>query len=295
MSGAGRGGVTVGFMVLRARDVMSERVVSVWADAPLSRAQDRMAESRFSALPVVDRRFSLVGIISLVDVLRHRGVPDATVGDAMTEDVLSVKPQTNVAIIAHRMRAYGEVRLVPVVDRGVLVGVVTRSDLLRRRHSGGALRRAARWVGGSGLSGPLPEAMAPRGAGRLGGRPIGSLTVADVMTDGALVAVGPDTPIDEVAETLLSYRFTAVPVLDDDARLVGLVSEADLMSGPLEGGRRTRARTASDVMTRDVEVLHPDDPLSHGEALLSGRGFRVVPVIDADAVLVGVLSRSDLL
>lgn len=282
-------------MVLRARDVMTERVVTVWADAPLARATDRMADFRYSALPVVDRRFALVGIVSLVDVLRHRDDAGATVGDAMTEDVLTVGPQTNVAILAHRMRAYGELRLVPVVDRGVLVGVVTRSDLLRRRHGGGAIRRAARWVGGTGLSGPLPEAMAPRGAGRVGGRPITSLRVADVMTDGALVAVGPRTPIDEVAETLLSYRFTAVPVIDDDERLLGVVSEADLMSGPLEGGRRTRARTASDVMTRDVEVVRPYDPLSHGEALLSGRGFRVVPVIDSDAVLVGVLSRSDLL
>ncbi|MFP5071743.1 CBS domain-containing protein [Pseudonocardia nantongensis] len=282
-------------MVLRARDVMTERVVTVWADAPLSRAQDRMADFRYSALPVVDRRFALVGIVSLVDILRHRETPEATVSDAMTEDVLAFKPHTNVAIIAHRMRAYGELRLVPIVDRGVLVGVVTRSDLLRRRHEGGALRRAARRIGGTGLSGPLPEAMVPRGAGRVGRRPLSSLTVTDVMTDGGLVAVPPDTPLDEVAETLLSYRFTAVPVIDEAERLLGLVSEADLMSGSLEGGRRTRARTVSDVMTRDVEIVGPGDPLTHAEALLSGRGFRVVPVVDDDGVLVGVLSRSDLL
>lgn len=282
-------------MVLRARDVMTERVATVWADAPLSRAQERMAEFRYSALPVVDRRFALVGVVSLVDVLRHRGTPGVTVSDAMTEDVLSFTPHTNVAIVAHRMRAYGELRLVPIVDRGVLVGVVTRSDLLRRRHAGGALRRAARRFGGTGLSGPLPEAMAPRGAGRVGGRPYTSLAVADVMTDGGLVAVPPDTPLDEVAETLLSYRFTAVPVLDEDERLLGVVSEADLMSGSLEGGRRTRARCAADVMTREVEVVGPHDPLTHAEALLSGRGFRVVPVVDDDGVLVGVISRSDLL
>lgn len=274
---------------------MTERVVTIWADASLTRAQERMAESRFSALPVVDRRFSLVGVISLVDVLRHRGEPGATVGDAMTEQVLSVLPTTNVSIVAHRMRVYGELRLVPVVDKGVVVGVITRSDLLRQRNAGGVFRRAARRLGGSVAAAPLPEAMAPRGAGRVGARPISSLRVADVMTDGGLVAIPPELALDEAAEVLLSYRFTAVPVVDDGDRLLGIVSEADLMHGSVEGGRMMRARTVAGVMTHDVEVVRPGDPLADADQLLSQRGFRVVPVVDDDGVLVGVISRSDLL
>ncbi|MBC3192425.1 CBS domain-containing protein [Pseudonocardia sp. C8] len=282
-------------MVLRARDVMTERVVTVWADAPLSRARDRMAEARFSALPVVDRTFSLVGVISLVDILRHRDDPGATVGDAMTEQVVTVQATTAVSVVAHRMRVYGELRLVPVVHKGQLVGVITRSDLLRARRAGGLFRRAARRLGGAGITGPMPEAMVPRGAGRIGGRPVSSLRVSDVMTDGGLVAIPPGLALDEAAEVLLSYRFTAVPVVDDRDRLLGIVSEADLMSGSTDGGRRTRASTVDGVMTYDVEVLHPGDPLTAAEHLLAERGFRVVPVVDDDQVLVGVLSRSDLL
>lgn len=274
---------------------MTERVVTVWADAPLSRAQERMAEARFSALPVVDRRFSLVGVISLVDVLRHRDDPNATVGDAMTEQVVTVQATTSVSIVAHRMRVYGELRLVPVVQRGGLLGVITRSDLLRARREGGMFRKAARLFGGAGISGPLPEAMAPRGAGRVGGRPVSSLRVSDVMTDGGLVAVPPGLALDEAAEVLLSYRYTAVPVVDDDDRLLGVVSEADLMAGSTYGGRRTRASTVAGVMTYDVETVHPGDPLADAEQLLAERGFRVIPVVDDDGVLVGVISRSDLL
>ncbi|ANY09288.1 CBS domain-containing protein [Pseudonocardia sp. HH130630-07] len=274
---------------------MTERVVTVWADAPLSRAQERMAEARFSALPVVDRQFSLVGIISLVDVLRHRDDPHATVGDAMTEQVVTVQGATALSIVAHRMRVYGELRLVPVVERGALVGVITRSDLLRARRQGGLLRRAARRLGGTGLSGPLPEAMMPRGAGRVGGRPISSLRVADVMTDGGLVAIPAALALDEAAEVLLSYRFTAVPVVDDGDHLLGIISEADLMAGSSDAGSRTRASTVAGLMTYDVEVVRPQDPLADAEQLLTARGFRVVPVVDDDGVLVGVLSRSDLL
>ena len=274
---------------------MTERVVTVWADAPLSRAQDRMADARFSALPVVDRTFALVGVISLVDVLRHRDDPNATVGDAMTEQVVTAMPTTPVSIVAHRMRVYGELRLVPVVHRGLLMGVITRSDLLRARRAGGMFRRAARRIGGAGITGPLPEAMAPRGAGRVGGRPISSLRVADVMTDGGLVAIPPALALDEAAEVLLSYRFTAVPVVGDGDRLLGIVSEADLMSGSTEGGARRRASTVAGVMTYDVEAVHPHAPLADADQLLSERGFRVVPVVDDDDVLVGVVSRSDLL
>lgn len=286
---------TVGPMVLRAREIMTERVVTIWEDAPLSRAEQRMAEFRYSALPVVDRAFRLVGIVSLVDLLRHRDDPDAaTVADVMTRDVLHMAPTANVAVLAHRLRAYGELRVMPIVDRGVLVGVVTRSDLLRRRTAGSRVLRSVRRAVRSDRPAIDMAAAAPRGAGRIGGRDPAMLRVRDVMTADDLVTVGPATPVDRAAEVILTFRFTAVPVVDIDDRVVGVLSEADLMSGPLHGGRRTRARTVGEAMTSEVEALGPDEPLSRARALLSGRGFRVVPVVDDDR-LVGVLSRSDLL
>ena len=283
-------------MVVRARDIMTERVVTIWEDAPPARAEQRMAEFRYSALPVVDRMFRLVGIISLVDILRHRDEPVATVGEIMTREVLYMSPGANLAILAHRLRAYGELRLMPIVDRGVLVGVVTRSDLLRRRQtSGNPVLRGLRKVVGSQAPERDLSLAEPRGAGRIAGRDPATLRVADIMTDTDLQTIAPTTPLEEAAEVLLAFRFTAVPVVEYDDRLVGILSEADLMSGPLEGGRRTRARTVRGVMTTDVEALGPDEPLTRARALLSIRGFRIVPVVDEDDRLIGVLSRSDLL
>lgn len=282
-------------MVVRARDIMIERVVTVWEDAPLARAEQRMAEFRYSALPVVDRVFRLVGIVSLVDILRNQDNPDAvTVADVMTRDVLYMAPTANLAILAHRLRVYGELRVMPIVERGVLVGVVTRSDLLRRRTAGNRLLGSVRRVVGSRRATVDVSAAAPRGAGRVGGRDITTLRVRDVMTDQQLETVGPGTTLDDAAALLLAFRFTAVPVVGVDDRLVGILSEADLMSGPLQGGRRTRARTVADAMTTDVEALGPDESLTRAKTLLSSRGFRVVPVVDEDDRLVGVLSRSDL-
>ena len=285
--------------MLRARDVMTNRVVTVQVDDPVSRAEQRLSEFRFSALPVVDRGRRLAGIISLVDVLRAREDPrygpSTLVSEVMTADVLSMSPTVSADVLANRMRTYGELRVMPIVHRRELVGVVTRSDLLRRREMDNPLARAARkLVGRSDESWDLPVA-AHRGEGRLAGRNPATLRVRDVMTDDGgdgIVVVYRSTPVVDVAELLVERRFTSVPVVTDDGGLLlGVVSEADMLGGERPGA----ARTAGAAMTVDVEAVGPDDPLSAARVLLVERGFRVVPVVDDGGRLVGVLSRSDLL
>src|SRR5918998_2917442 len=147
-------------MALRARDVMTTRVVTVNPDDTVAVAVHKMTELRFSSLPVIDRRFRLVGMISLLDVLRHRedgGADTTKVGAVMTSDVLSVPPRASLSLLAHRLRSYGELRVMPVVDGAVLVGIVTRSDLLRARSRPGALGRLVqRFTGADDVAGPPP-------------------------------------------------------------------------------------------------------------------------------------------
>ncbi|WP_181783669.1 CBS domain-containing protein, partial [Pseudonocardia pini] len=119
-------------MAVRARDVMTRRVLTVTAGDPVELAEQRMLKAGFSALPVVRDIDRLVGVVSLVDVLRAREQAwDAGVGSIMTTDVLTLSPTTSVGVVAHRLRTYGDLRVMPIVDRGRLVGIVTRSDLLR--------------------------------------------------------------------------------------------------------------------------------------------------------------------
>lgn len=121
---------------------MTSRVVTVRSDEPISAAVDRMTRFGFSALPVVSGSFRLVGMVSLLDVLRYReehrteGVEadeHASVGEIMSPDVLSMSAVANAAVVASRLRSNGQLRVMPVVDGGRLVGVVTRGDLLRHR------------------------------------------------------------------------------------------------------------------------------------------------------------------
>lgn len=274
---------------------MTRRVLTVDADDPIQRAEHRMLKAGFSALPVVRDIDRLVGIVSLVDVLRARetegsptgpssgGATDGTVGGIMTTEVLALSPTASAAVVAHRMRSYGELRVMPIVERGRLVGIVTRSDLLRGpRKEQSRLRRLLR----PSLPDPVP-ARPPRP------RVAGATTVEEVMSRTGLVTVEVGTPCSRAVELLLANRFSALPVTDADGTVVGIVSEADLMRDPLDGTRGAAPRTVGAAMTRDPTVLYPGTPLPQARALVVDRGFRVLPVVQ-DGRLVGVLSRSDL-
>jgi CBS domain-containing protein len=135
----------------------------------------------------------------------------------------------------------------------------------------------------------------------------------DVMTT-KVVAVAPDTPVTEIAKLLVERQISGVPVVSDERRLLGIVSEGDLIHGlGQEGARRswwldlfaspqTRAkeylkshgRLASDVMTREVVSVTPDTPLPEIARLLETRRIKRVPVL-RNGELVGIVSRADLL
>ncbi len=275
-------------MALRARDIMTTRVVTVGPDDTLDVAVHKMTELRYSALPVIDRRFRLVGMISLLDVLRHRedGGSDATrVGAVMNPDVLSVPPRASLSLLAHRLRSYGELRVMPVVDGAVLVGVVTRSDLLRARSRPSPLERLVqRFRGDDDLTDPV---LARR---RTPARP-GTDRVRDAMTTDVVTARATEE-IDAVGARLVEGRHRSLPVVDEQRRLVGLVSEADILGKEPRSGR-AGGRTVGSVMTKDVVTLSPDDSIASARLLIAEHGLRMVPVVEGGRV-VGVLSRSDL-
>ncbi|MBW0092139.1 CBS domain-containing protein [Pseudonocardia sp. KRD-184] len=270
---------------------MSTRVVTVRGDATVAVALDRLRRFGFSALPVVNARHRLVGVLSLLDVLRHResgGDHSALVEDVMNPDVLMMPPTASPSVVAQRMRAHGELRVMPIVERGTLVGVVTRSDLLRPPRRRGRFDALVRRVTGRddaadevllGLTLPGRERPAVVAA-----TPARELMTTDVVT------VAPGDPVELAVELLLERRFTALPVVDGD-RLVGVVSEADLLGDRIAG--RRGPRTVGAVMTRTPVSVPADATVGDVVALVAEQGLRMVPVVDGQA-LVGVLSRGDL-
>jgi CBS domain-containing protein len=106
-----------------------------------------------------------------------------------------------------------------------------------------------------------------------------------------VVSVRENTPVQHVVELMVEHDITGVPVVDAEDRLLGIVTEKDLMGLLYEPGRP--GGTAGDYMTRDVVCFdEEDDVISICECLVKSH-FRRVPII-SDGKLVGIISRRDL-
>ncbi|MEU1283489.1 CBS domain-containing protein [Kitasatospora sp. NPDC005856] len=119
-------------------------------------------------------------------------------------------------------------------------------------------------------------------------------TVADVMTH-AVVAVGRDADFREVADTLQRWQVSAVPVLTGDGRVIGVVSEADLLTARDRDGVRADALTANRMMSVPAVTVHPGSPLNEAARAMARGHLKRLPVVDEEDYLVGIVSRGDLL
>jgi CBS-domain-containing membrane protein len=138
-------------------------------------------------------------------------------------------------------------------------------------------------------------------------------TVADVMSTN-VISANPQDSFAQLAMMLRNAAIRAVPVVDDDDRLCGVVSEADLMAAVAhaEGGDARRwwrprhirrrspqakagATTAAELMTTDVETVSPATRLPAAARTMMDRQLSWVPVCDEAGRVVGVLGRRDVL
>jgi CBS domain-containing protein len=135
--------------------------------------------------------------------------------------------------------------------------------------------------------------------------------VRDVMTT-EVVAVEPSTPFKEIAARLARHRISAVPVLDAGRRVLGVVTEADLLLKqehpdpeakvpPIWSRRRRRERkkaaavVAGKLMTAPATTVSPTATLAEAARRLHDAGVQRLPVVDETDRLVGIVSRADLL
>src|SRR5450755_3883486 len=136
-------------------------------------------------------------------------------------------------------------------------------------------------------------------------------TVKDVMTT-RVIWVKRDAPFKEIVAALREYRVSAFPVLDDQGKVIGVVSEADLltkqaldggydgMPGMITGLLRPREQGKArddrgDLMTGPAVTVVPEDAIQDAARLMSKRKVKRLPVLDAEGRLAGIISRADVL
>lgn len=120
------------------------------------------------------------------------------------------------------------------------------------------------------------------------------MTIASVLREkgNTIVSVAPGRPLMELVATIASRRIGAVLVLDEDGKLVGIVSERDVVKALASHGPEVHALTAGDVMTRDVTTVTPAATINEAMTLMDAGYFRHLPVLD-QGKLVGIISVRD--
>jgi len=274
----------------------------------------------YRAVPVVEQG-RLVGIVTGTDLAERGGLrvrpqllpqlaasdlqrhldelagTSARVADIMTPRPVCIAPGTPLPDAARLMTGRRLKRL-PVVDQGgLLLGMLSRYDILRSVAGGAGAADAS-----------------PRAAGLAAGAPLSSVMRRDVPT------VHPGTPLAETLQAVVSTRLNLAVVVDEARRVVGLVSDAAVLEritpalrhgalrslmlrlpfthprpGEVEAAAHTRAQTAADLMTGALPSAPEETALSDAIALMLRDHHKVLAVTGRGGTLVGVVDRADLL
>lgn len=302
---------------VRVRDAMSRQAKSVEPDTPLSKVVEFLWREGVKAVPVVNSERRVVGIITGGDLLTRGGLDlrlslkqamsadevaaqlhkleqsGQVAADIMTPKVLTVNGNILLSEAASLM-AMQHIKRLPVVDeQGIVIGIISRIDVLRQIAAMG------------GLDQPTP------------GIPTGPLhMVRDVMVKD-VPTVTRETPLDEVITALVESPFRRVVVIDEVGSVLGLISDRELldrvepharpnvietlvkrMTRGIEGtqeGPQLRSGQAADIMITPVTVVNDDASIVEAIRLMVVRGVKRLPVVDSVDHLVGMVDRQSLL
>ena len=179
----------------------------------------------------------------------------------MSEDLITVDKDQNLSDALKLLRKNNVSRL-PVTNNKELVGIISERDIANKL--------------GSSKYESMP-------ASRLH---ISSVMVKDVFT------VPETMQLDEVAKLMLDNGIGSVPVIDDDGKMVGIVSKADFVT--LAVGIAFDKITVKEIMTKDLTVVSPTERLVHARRLMIEDHVGRLPVLE-DGELVGMLTSKDLM
>jgi CBS domain-containing protein len=119
------------------------------------------------------------------------------------------------------------------------------------------------------------------------------LTAREIMTRG-VKTVRRDSPLREVAQLMKDEDCGVVPIVDERGTLVGIVTDRDLVIRAFTGGKTPDQLRVVDVMTDDVECVHPDEDIHSIISLMGKRQIRRIPVVDRDDRVLGIISMGDI-
>jgi CBS domain-containing protein len=115
----------------------------------------------------------------------------------------------------------------------------------------------------------------------------------DVMTPDPACCT-PDTTLDEVAKLMVARNCGEIPVLDPSSRLIGVVTDRDIVCRIVAKGKNPLEHTASEAMSRPAVTVHASTPLDDVVSTMEQHQIRRVPVIDEQGCCAGIIAQADI-
>jgi len=187
--------------------IMSREAVSIGTNGRIRQTINLMIRRGVGGIPVIDRKRRVWAIVTERDLMRlfSKELTGRKIEEIMSKNVATVSPYTTLKIVSRKMIREGFRRL-PIVEDKKLIGIVTVRDIVRFFGSGEVYNHLK-----SGAIGPVLDTLVYR-----------------IGTRG-LVTVASDLDVAEAARLMARRGVGALPVLDEEKRLVGIITERDLL------------------------------------------------------------------
>ena len=284
-------------------EVMTHKVVTLTNNMPVADAWERMLKHLVKGLPVLNSQNEVVGMLTDEDLLERAGLEQhlsiakrldeqtirteftalkkspLKVADVMTKPVITVRDNESLGIAAARMAKHSLKRLPVLDEKGKLIGVLSRVDVLRQVLSDETKKQVAK---------------APTGAAR---------TLKDIMVS-KIPTVDEDALLADVIARFLEAGTRRLVVTGKDSRPLGLISDADavmrvqpaIRRGVMQALRGKRKApdekaTAAKLMSPGVLTALPDTLLTDAAQKMLSPDRKWLVVVDIEGKAVGLVDR----
>lgn len=244
---------------LHLKDVMVREVLTISTEATAVEAAQRMAEKNVSCILASDPQGSIVGIVSERDMLKKVVSRDITsvpkVAGIMTSPVISAGPALSI-LEASRMMESKNIKRLPVIQDGNLLGIVTLTDLTQ------ALASYGMW------------------------RNIGEIMTGDVAT------IPRGTSVAEAAKIMAERNISCLLVTQDGAPS-GIITERDLFKKVVASRKNAQQMSVDEIMSPGLISVPPDCSIYNATRIIEEKRIRHLAVMDASKLL-GIVTQTDI-
>ncbi|MDK2781139.1 MAG: hypothetical protein PWR13_167 [Archaeoglobi archaeon] len=253
---------------MRVEEIMSKDFTVIKEDEYVTKVRKLMRERESRALPVVNEKGHLIGIITESDVLKVTSTKSNVTIDGFIREVPPIYPFSELTELAEAFVGTGEVEL-PVIkseEDPEVVGIVSVRDLF--------------------------NAIEDRDVNK---------KVSEIMTED-VVACSPDDPISKVWNNIIEFGYTGFPVVKDGC-VIGIITRRDLLKyGNVRigkederGSRLSHSPKVEKAMTSPVQTISPDSPVKEALELMRKLDIGRLPVVDEKRRLLGIVDRYDII